>query len=127
MRSRNAPEATLNTPLATAEFDRAGHHLTVYVTGELNQDSVPPIAESIAARIEPDDLVVWLELADVTFCGSAGIAMLLALDSLTEQQGARLTLYNPPRHVRKLLNLMAVDHLRVWSEPVNNRTDSVVD
>lgn len=115
----------MDTPLAKIEFDRSGRHLTVYVSGELDQESAPPVTEAITDRIHPTDEVVWLDLAAVSFCGSAALTMFLTLDQHTRRHGARLTLYDPQPQVQRLLEMAGLDELRVWRDPRAARARAV--
>ncbi len=117
----------MTTPFANADFDRAGFHLTVYLAGDLDEETAPALTAAVLRGIEPADKVVWLDLSAVTFCGSAGVTMFAALHRHCEDQGARLTLYRPTTATRRVLDLLGLAELRVWSEAPARSNESMQD
>lgn len=112
---------------ATADFDRSGFHLTVYVAGELDQESAPSLTAEVLRHVQPADKVVWLDLSAVTFCGSAGVSMFVALHRRCEEQGARLTLYRPTPATRRVLDMLGLAQLRVWTDARSSGSESMQD
>ena len=85
----------MDEQLATVAFDLAGQHLTAYLAGELDEITCPCLFDQILECLHDDDEVVWLDVAAVTFCGSAGIALFVKLHQHVHGTGGRLTLYDP--------------------------------
>lgn len=81
--------------MSTAEFERTERRVTVRLDGELDQDSVPDLIDRILGGIAHDDEGITLDLGAVTFCDSAGIAMLVTIHQHAEKQGTPLVLHNP--------------------------------
>ena len=55
------------------------------------------------------DLVV--DLSELTFIDAAGLRALARADAQMRQQGRRLRLEQPSRHVRRLLDLVGLEYL----------------
>jgi stage II sporulation protein AA (anti-sigma F factor antagonist) len=85
------------------EFDRSATHLTIAVRGELDAEILEPMTAAIAAQIRPREERVALELGGITFCGSAGLTLLLRLDRLVRARGGALTLEQPSPAVLRVL------------------------
>ncbi|WP_421121650.1 STAS domain-containing protein [Aquihabitans daechungensis] len=100
-----------STSSASAQFDRAGRHVTAYVSGELDAASVRDIGSAIAGHIHPDDERVWLDLSATKFCDSSGLKMLFELDRQVSASGGRLVVFNPTPIVRRLLEMCDPDHV----------------
>lgn len=98
-------DPTPKPSVASATFDRAGSHQTVYLSGELDPASVPEIAEAIVARIEPGDERTWLDMSAVGFCDSSGLKMLAALHQRTSADGGLLVVCEPTPLVLRLLEV----------------------
>lgn len=99
-------------------FDRAGSHLTIYLAGELDCANVDDLASRIAPHIHPTDHLVWVDLAAVTFCGSAGITLFIQLHNLVTDHGGRFTLYRPSPAVMRTISLCQLDQVLSVSQPL---------
>jgi len=97
---------TLQPSKEAVEFDRAGSHLTVYLTEDLDAATAPPIGDAILHRHEPDDEKVWVDLSAVSFCDSSGIRMLHRLHSAIEADGTHFVLLDPPENMRRLIEMV---------------------
>ncbi len=100
---------TLQPSKETIEFDRAGRHLTVYLTDDLDAATTPPIEAAILHHHQPDDDKVWVDLSAVTFCDSSGIRLLHQLHRSIEADGAHFILIDPPEKVRRLIEMVDPD------------------
>ena len=98
-------------PAASVEFDRASRDVTAYLTGELDQASVPAILATTLGHIRPDDEHVWMDASAITFCGSAGLAMLITLHQQVKDDGGRLVVYNPAPQLRRLIDVCDAGHV----------------
>jgi anti-anti-sigma factor len=102
--------------VVTVDFDRAGGDLTVYIAGDLDQDTAPPLLDEILRHVRNGDQVVWLDLTDVPFCGAAGVSLFVRLNELIDAIGGRLTLYGPaPDVVRVLEACRRTGGLSIWT------------
>lgn len=95
----------METASATAEFDRAGRHLTVYLSGELDAAVAKEIGDAVLEHHRSTDERVWLDLGAVTFCDSSGLGMLFRLHQAVEDDGTFLVVYDPPPHVRRIVEI----------------------
>ncbi len=97
---------TLQPSKDAVELDRAGRHLTVYVSDDLDAATAPPIGDAIIHHLQPGDEKVWVDLSAVTFCDSSGIRMLFRLHREIEASGAYFILFDPPDSVRRLIDMV---------------------
>jgi anti-sigma B factor antagonist len=106
------------------EFDRSGAHLTVYLGGELDTETLEPLTDAITSRIRPGDERVWLDLREVVFCGSAGLTLLLRLNRHVHALGGILTLYQPSPAVTRLLEVTKLGrNFSIWEERAPQRVE----
>ena len=115
LRKKRTSEANPWTrPPSTRRPTRAGTHLTVYLSGELDAACDEILTARVLPHIHPGDEVVWVDMSAVTFCGSSGISLLLRILDLVEAGGGRMTVYRPSRTVTRVLELCQVDqHLSI--------------
>ncbi|WP_421118828.1 STAS domain-containing protein [Aquihabitans daechungensis] len=97
---------TLQPSKETVEFDRAGSHLTIYLSDDLDAATAPPIGDAVLHHHQADDEKVWVDLSAVTFCDSSGIRMLHRLHHKIEADGAHFILLDPPEQVRRLIEMV---------------------
>ena len=95
----------METASAPAQFDRAGRHLTVYLSGDVDVAVAKAIGDAVLDRHRPDDERVWLDMGAVTFCDSSGVGMLFRLHHAIEAHGTVFVVYDPPPIVRSVLAL----------------------
>ena len=92
-------------PLATATIHSEGGLLTVVLRGELDLHATPSVLAAITAALVPDVERVRIDLTDLTFCDSSGIAMLFGLRRRSLEENFDLTLTNPSRTVLRTIEL----------------------
>ena len=108
----------MDTPPVTVDYDRSGRQLTVYLTGALDEETAPPLSESIIQHITPDDEEVRIDVAGVTACDPDGASLLLGLHDYVGGLGGRLTIYCPSPCLEQVLTACGVDRaLSIWSQP----------
>ena len=101
---------------STTEFDRSNHQLTVYIDGELDQNTAPLLTDEIFGQVRADDESVRLDLSHVSFCGSAGIALLLRVQAHAADMGVRFTIYDPSPAVRRVLEVCNLgQQFQIWT------------
>lgn len=93
------------TPAATAEVDRSGSHLTIYLAGELDAASAPSVSQTIGDHVVGDEAQVSIDLSELTFCDSSGIVLLVRLHKQVTANRGRFALYHPTAPVRRVLDL----------------------
>jgi anti-sigma B factor antagonist len=95
----------LRAVTAVVEVRDDGARATVLVRGEIDIATTPEVDAAIAEITRPD---IVLDLSDVTFMGSSGLASLLRAAKRAAELGGTLVLRAPSRPVRDLL---AMTHL----------------
>ena len=83
-----------------------GGRAVVVVRGEVDVATCPALDDAVAA-IETPDIV--LDLTDVTFMASSGLASLLRADRRANELGGRLKLRTPSRAVVDVLQMTHLD------------------
>jgi anti-sigma B factor antagonist len=86
------------TPSARVEVSQEAGTLILRLCGELDTASRDVIEGAVLAAI-PTAHAVILDLGDLTFCDSNGVAMFLAAHRKAEAEGTVLTLGNLPSSV----------------------------
>jgi anti-sigma B factor antagonist len=97
---------TVHASTGDLQFDLAGEMLTVYVTGELDAELAPAVADQISSNLHPSCRELWLDLSEVTFCDSSGMRLLFSLHRQMTAAGGRCILYDPAPPVRKVLAMV---------------------
>jgi anti-sigma B factor antagonist len=83
----------------------------VSLAGEIDLDSVRPIAEWLSAAIANDDADIVVEMCDVTFIDSAGLCVLVRGAEFLERRGRHLTMRSPSSVVGRLLEICALSDM----------------
>ncbi|MCE7003500.1 STAS domain-containing protein [Kibdelosporangium philippinense] len=89
----------------------AGPAVVLHVAGEIDMSTAPMLAEECDQAIEsaPGRLVV--DLSDVTFFGSAGLAVLLDAHQRGEQEGVQVRLVADGRPVLRSIEIAGVQEM----------------
>ena len=82
--------------------------VTVRLSGEIDLAAREIVVRSVVERTTPDVTRVVVDLAEVTFCDSSGLAALLDLKRHARGTGASLVLRDVPHSVARLLELADV-------------------
>jgi anti-sigma B factor antagonist len=82
--------------------------LILRVCGELDLASRAVVEPAVLAAI-PTAYAVVLDLVDLTFCDSSGLALFVAAKQEAEAAGTALTLRNPKPAVARVLELSGLD------------------
>ena len=116
----SGPLATAGSP--ASPLQRTGFHVeisevdaTVFLRlqGELDVATADQLRNALATAMVSDATKVVLDLADLTFMDSTGLAAVLTASRWAESEGRCLRLRNPTRCVRKLLRLSGFDQFLV--------------
>ena len=98
----------MDQPTSNIAFDRSEGHLLVRLGGELDADTGPLLTEQVTRELTPDDRDVRLDLSEVTFCGSAGVRMLVQVQHEVSTAGGTVAVENPAPIVRRVLDLCGI-------------------
>jgi len=82
--------------------------LILRLCGELDEASRDLIEPAVMAAI-PTAYAVVLDLRDLTFCSSSGLAMFAAADQKAQAAGTTLTLVNAQTNVSRVLEITGMD------------------
>ncbi len=97
-----------------AEFvcDMAGCFLTVRIRGEIDHHTAVSIRQGIDTLLferQPKKLI--LDLSAVSFMDSSGLGLIMGRVSVMRELGGTLTVWDPSRETRKILDLAGMDRL----------------
>jgi anti-anti-sigma factor len=103
-------------PTAGPAIDPAAFAVTLKLSGELDTDAAPEVGSRISrAVLEAKGQRILVDLAEVTFCGVAGLRSLLALDD--DERQDRVAYANPGPMVRRLFSIVdPLGHLTVLDD-----------
>jgi anti-sigma B factor antagonist len=82
--------------------------LHVEVTGDLDVSTADELVRAITTDLPQRDPTLFLDLAGVGFCGSAGVSALIELRRHQQDRGNRLRLANVTDQVRRVLHITGV-------------------
>ncbi|WP_052434995.1 STAS domain-containing protein [Streptacidiphilus melanogenes] len=85
--------------------------LVCSLIGDLDLDTCPQARMALWRAIESWPEVVCVDMREVTFCGSAGLNVLLGARALAEQEGVPLAVIAPSPQVERLLEVIDAQRL----------------
>jgi anti-anti-sigma factor len=118
-RSAHAP------PIAVA-VGSLGSTPVVSIAGELDIATALSIREPLLTATENPLSGLVIDLSDLTFCGSAGLAELLTARQRCVEHGTSVTLVGCRPSVRRVLSLVGVDRLFTLADTVAEATFATV-
>ncbi len=88
-------------------------HAVIAVSGELDMSTAPDLSDALADVVDrhPRDLTV--DLADLAFIDSTGLTVLVRASKQLRDHDATLRLASPTPSVRRVLEIVGLDHLLV--------------
>lgn len=95
-------------PLET-EIRVTGVHALVMLAGEVDVSTVESLYEELAALAREGVCHVALNLAEVTFMDSTGLALLVSEHKRSESMGGELIVFSPSRGIRRLFEVAGMD------------------
>ncbi len=96
----------------------SGPRAEVAVVGEIDIATCPPLDDAVARLARDGVEQLTLDLHEVTFLGSSGLASLLRAQRLVTQEGGRVVLRSPSRAVSELLEMTRLkDRFPVEGDP----------
>ena len=81
------------------------------VGGEIDMDTAPSLRDRLDMLTERGRGDVFVDMSEVTFCGSTGLAVLVAAFEALRTQARVLRVVNPSIPVERLLRLVRLEHL----------------
>jgi anti-anti-sigma factor len=82
--------------------------VTLGISGEMDSYTVGALHDAAATAMEPA-LSLVVDLAEVTFMGSAGVGMLLSLATMARDGGSEFHLQRPSPSVKRLLDIAGLN------------------
>ena len=93
------------------------------VCGALDAGSQVPVAEALRSAVASGRAVV-IDLGELTFCDSGGMAMLIKVHNEAEQLGRAVTIRNVPPSLQRSFGIAGVDSLLASSQAEGQDTPS---
>ncbi|MEU1350365.1 STAS domain-containing protein [Streptomyces sp. NPDC005795] len=81
------------------------------VTGDLDYATAPELRKAVDHLTLADGQLLVLDLANLGFCDSSGITILLAARNLAAEQGATLALAAVPDNTLRILRIVGLDRV----------------
>jgi len=98
-------------PLLTIHTIPGDGEVTLRVAGEIDMSTAELLREALLAAIRHHDSTVRLDMADVSFMDSTGLAVLIFSHRRITQEGGRLILDRPNARVTRVLQVSGTDRL----------------
>lgn len=99
------------TPLAVTVDGEDDDVLRLQLRGELDVANYAVLEDALREAERAPQPSVVVDLADLTFCDSGGVILLLQADRRAVATGRSFTLVNPAPSVMRLLELITATHL----------------
>jgi anti-sigma B factor antagonist len=96
-------------PALKIDISVTGDSATVAVAGEIDLYTAAGLQAEADRALERPVAQLFLDLADVTFCDSQGLAVLVWIDRKARAQGSHLTIVNPTRIVTRVMQITGLD------------------
>ena len=117
-REESSPE------LLETEIRSVNTHALFVLAGEVDLSTVGLLYEQMAALAAEGVCHVALNMAEVTFCDSTGLSLLVTEHKRTESMGGELIIFSPSPKVRKLFEVSGLDsYFNVRPKTPNDRMD----
>jgi anti-sigma B factor antagonist len=105
-----AEPATGDLPLNwTSSTEQTAEALVVRLAGELDYPGVPQLEELLGAALDTRPAALVLDLADVAFCDSSSLQVLLRISTRAGEQGTGFALARARRAVLRPIQLLGLN------------------
>ena len=94
-----------NTNLLRIDFRRFGGWTVLDIGGELDINSAPELKSAISDAVEGGAITLGLDLTEVNFMDSTGLAALVAGAKKCRERGGDMILVRPNRQIRRILSI----------------------
>ncbi len=88
-------------------------HVVMAVSGELDMSTAPGLSVALADVVDRHPLDLTVDLADLAFIDSTGLTVLVRASKQLREHDATLRLSSPTPSVRRILEIVGLDHLLV--------------
>ena len=114
-----ASPAARSSPGSVAHVTRmvVGRRTVLSVTGEIDLDTVPLIADAVDDALGNGALELWLDFSGTDFMDSSGLHLLIETQERLHSLSRRLAVISPQGPVRRLLGLAGMtERLRLYHD-----------
>jgi anti-anti-sigma factor len=109
-------------PFLTIESSSGADPVRVRLVGELDQASAPTFAERLTDLLPAGPSGIVIDLSELRFCDSQGLAAMARLHLACQAAGCRLVWTNTTEHVYRLLEISGLAAvLLLRDEPEHGR------
>jgi anti-sigma B factor antagonist len=91
-------------------------HVNVRLAGDIDLGTAPLLKQAVDAHARTGQTLT-IDLRDVGFIDSMGLAALVRAQHRAAARGASLQLVAPPERVRSVFRLTRLDRIFLWVEP----------
>lgn len=99
---------------------RAGRSTTLVVTGEVDLANAHELTQAGLGALTDGAMVVTVDLREVTFLDSTGLAALVTINNQARSNGAVLILSGPQPRIKHLLAVTGLDTIfTIADDPAN--------
>ncbi|GAA3029431.1 STAS domain-containing protein [Actinokineospora globicatena] len=103
--------------LFTVSIERTHDHTVLHARGEIDMGTAPTLTDALRTAQEPAPPVVVVDLTDVTFLASAGLAVLVKATQRAQATGSRLLVITPQGSVvRRAIAVSSLEHVLTLAE-----------
>jgi anti-anti-sigma factor len=109
----NVPSLGQATPLVSSvpRVAREGNRTVVWLSGEYDIANMTALADELAAAIGLDNADLVVDMTEVQFIDVATIGVLVRAHSFLLRRSHRLTLRNPAKCVRRVIDILGLAQL----------------
>ena len=100
-------------PVLTSRTTFDQDHAVMAVAGELDMSTAPGLSNAFAEVVDRHPRDVTVDLADLAFIDSTGLTLLVRASKQLREHDATLRLSSPTPPVRRVLEIVGLDHLLV--------------
>jgi len=100
-----------SSELLTVHIDTRGSAMVVSVRGELDLATVPVLRDRLESLGEVSSALLVVDLSEVTFIGSAGLALLVDLQNRCTERGVPLAIVATGSVVPRAIQVTALDQI----------------
>ncbi|GAA2998121.1 STAS domain-containing protein [Actinokineospora diospyrosa] len=103
--------------LFTVSVEQEPDRTTLHASGEIDMGTVSTLADALDTAQESGSAVVVVDLTEVTFLASAGLAALVAADQRARTTGGALVVVSPPAGaVHRAITVSSLDRVLTLAE-----------
>ena len=93
-------------------MERTGSQLVLHICEELDHHTAGQISKVVDLQIEKGNVrTLIFDFSGITFMDSSGIGLVMGRYKLMQELNGKVTVRNPPNHIRKVMRLSGIDRL----------------